>query len=848
MGTNKKEMILVERKYGADMLRHFGLFYLLSGAGILLRRLRMEDRSADNIRKASEKGPLVYVLYARSRLDWLALNRTLNMRRLPLASFTWGMRSLWFRPLFDFFKETWSSLKQVFKGNSSDKVFLADSIQRNEASVVFLVKTGSRGSFPTGVLKELAEIQSKCDKPIQLVPVTVVWNRRPEKLRSESLRFLLGAQDEPGMFQKLFYVISRDHEPIIQAGVPVDLVQLFERYQKHSIDRKVRVARLLLRRYLYRESHVIRGPKIRPHRWMRRLVMDSHEIKDLIVQESVRTKKSEIKIRRQVEKHLNHIAARFSFRMVKIVAGCCRLIFHRIYSGVDIREEDIQRLQASIRAGSPVWIPSHRSHLDYLLISSECYLHGIVLPHIVAGENLSFWPLGSIFRRCGAFFIRRSFKKEALFPTIFRRYLRQLIRDEFPIEFFIEGGRSRTGKLLPPKVGVLSMVIDSVDFVRADKDLQLLPIAVSYEQIAEEKAYARELAGEKKKKESVKGILKASRVLWKRFGKVYIRVGEPISMRKVFNQLEGKWSELSKERQKEIVQEAAERVMFGIGQNMLILPTAITSLALLTTTNRGIRLQEIQERAGRFDALLRRQGAMSAASLSHGGWVVMEALERFLGEKLIKKLTDAQEEIVQIHEEHRVTLEYYKNSLVHFVAPISMLASSILANDRMCHDDETLRLFQFQAFLFRYEFPTNPYLSMEELARASRQDMLEYGALAKDENDRFYVANEELLIELSSITQNFIESYLLTLNGCQIYRSRDITQKELPSKIQDFGKARLAINEIKRPESLSVSNLKNAIRAFREEGVLQICADGSGIKFDEWVHEPYIEDLQKLLR
>lgn len=847
MNNQQTDVVIIEKKYGADMLRRFGIFYLLSGVGILLRRLRMDDRSADNIRRASETGPLVYVLYARSKLDWLALNRTLNMRRLPLASFTWGLRSLWFRPFFDGAREMWGTIKQLLFGKKTDKKFLFESISNGDPVAIFLVNTKSLGTEPTGVLKELSLIQDKFDKSIQLVPVTVVWNRRPEKLRSETSRFLLGAQDEPKMFQKLFYVISRDHKPIIQAGEPVDLRLLFERNKNDSFERKVRVARLLLRRYLYRESHVIRGPRIRPHWWMRRMVMDSHEIKDLIKSEAKRTNKSELRIAKMVEKEINHIAARFSFLMIRLVAGCCKLIFNRIYSGVDIREIDLQRLQDTIRDGSPVWIPSHRSHLDYLLISSQCYFSGQVLPHIVAGENLSFWPMGAIFRRCGAFFIRRSFKKETIFPAVFKRYLRQLMRDEFPIEFFIEGGRSRTGKLLPPKFGVLTMVLDSVDFVRADKDVQLLPIAVSYEQIAEEKSYARELSGEKKQKESIQGLLRASRVLWKRFGKVYIRVGEPISLRKTFSQLEAKWSELSAERRFEVTQELAERVMYGIGQNMLILPTAITSLALLTTSNRGMRLLEIKERANRFDALLRHLGAMSADSLSHGGWVVRQALERFLSEKRIRTLVDDQEEIIQIHEDHRVTLEYYKNSLIHFVAPVSMLASAILANDNHCHDNDTLRLFQFQAFLFRYEFPTNPNLSMEESAQKSREDMVRYGALAKSEDGTFSVANRDFLIELSSITQNFIESYLLTLKGCQSFRSRDISQKDLPTKIQEFGKARLAINELKRPESLSVANLKNALRAFREEGVLQIRVDGSGIAFDEEAHAAYTDDLNLLL-
>lgn len=837
---------LVGKKEGADMLRRFGMLYMLSGVGLLLRRLRMEDRSADNIRRASEKGPLVYVLYARSKLDWLALNRSLNNRRLPLATFTWGMRSFWFRPIFDAVSQLWLAIKQGFSKQYSDSAHLMTALKSNRPVAVFLIRPTPRGGEPTGVIHQLAELQKSLEKPIQLTPICVVWNRRPEKLRSDTLRFLLGAADEPGPLQKLLYVINRDHEPVIQAGVPVDLPSLLNRYESRPIERQVRAVRLLLRRYLYRESHAIRGPRIRPHRWMKRLVMDSSEIRNLIAVQSKESRRKPAEVRVKVEKTLDHIAARFSFSMVKVIATICRLIWSRIYSGVDIREEDLERLRSAIRSGSPILAPSHRSHLDYLLISSLCYERGLVLPHIVAGENLSFWPMGAIFRRCGAFFIKRSFKGDPIFPTVFARYMGQLIRDEFPIEFFIEGGRSRSGKLLPPKLGVMGIVMEAAAHVRPDRDVPILPIAVSYEQIAEEKAYARELSGQKKKKESVQGVLKASKVLSKRFGKVYIRVGEPISLRDYMQSLEKPWGELGSERRKEALHDIGEQIMHAIGKNMVILPTGITAMALLCSTAKGQRLVSIQERAKRFDVLLRMQGAARANSLTHGGWVVMEALDRFVKEKWIQKISDEKGEIIQIHSDYRVTLEYYKNGLIHYIAPHAMLATAILSTGK-CHGDETLRLFLTQIFLLRYEFPTDPNSSMEELARRCRIEMAEYGALHCDENNVYSIASQPLLEELGGLVLNFLESYLLVLKAAEALQSKSFTEKELPAKIQAFGQKRVAIDQITRPESLSVLNLKNALRAYKEEGVIQLRMDGSGLKFDALAQSEYVSDLTRLL-
>lgn len=832
-------------QYGGSMRRRFGPLYLLSGVSYFFRKLRMDDRSADNIRRASEKGPVVYVFHTKSKLDWLALNRMLNKRRLPLATLSHGMRTIWFRPLMDIARQSWGVMSSLF-AKSNEKELLRESIDTGQVTTVFLTKSQNLFFQDTNVLDSLVEFQKEMDTPIQLVPIAVVWQRKPTKVRSDLSRFILGSEDQPGPLFKVLAVANRDHEPIVQAGESIPLPEALERYSSQPIKRQIRAVRLLLKRYLYRETHVIKGPKIHPYSWFHRQVLNAPEIKQLIIDQAKETGKSEERIRREIEKSLQHIAARFSFRVLKFMAMICRFIWYRIFSGVDIREEDIERLRTAVREGTPILVPSHRSHLDYLLIGSQCYEMGLVLPYVVAGENLSFFPLGYFFRGSGAFFIKRSFSKDKIFPKVFARYVKLLIREEIPMEFFIEGGRSRTGKLLSPKLGMLGMTVDAAVDMRPDRVISFLPIAISYEQIAEERSYARELAGEKKKKESIKQILKASSVLKKRFGKVYMRVGEPIHLNKIIQSFDEPWKKMTEERRKEELQAMGEKIMFGIGKNMLILPSGITALALLTEHKGGIRLDLVHERAARFDNLLRSMGAMSVDSLTHAGWVVEEALKRFLSEKWIERIWDERGDVIRIIPEDRITMEYYKNGLIHFMAPISFLANAILANDDQCRGDDTLRYFLVLAFVFRYEFITDPSLDLESLAVQSRDAMVQYGALEKGEDNKYHVVNRELLMELSQVTHNFIESYLWTLRGCLTLQDRSITQKELPKKLQDYGKARLATGEILRHESLSKINLTNAVKAFSEEGVLQFKAK-SGFIIERKVWDHYVADLEKML-
>ena len=273
----------------------------------------------------------------------------------------------------------------------------------------------------------------------------------------------------------------------------------------------------------------------------------------MVAEEAARTGQSEDIVRQEAERTLTHIAAKMRIGTVRMVAMALKFLWNRIYAGVDIPDADMRRLRESFRGATPILIPCHRSHLDYLQISSQLYYRDMVLPHVIAGENLSFWPLGSIFRRCGACFIKRSFGGDRVFPAIFQRYLHQLVRDGFPIEFFIEGGRSRTGSLLPPRLGVLKMIMDSAQNLREGWDVNLVPIGISYEQIAEERAYRKELQGEDKVSENVGQVVKATSIFKRRLGRVYVRIGEPISLSEVFSSLPAPFPELDADTRESVV-------------------------------------------------------------------------------------------------------------------------------------------------------------------------------------------------------------------------------------------------------------------------------------------------------
>ncbi len=162
-----------------------------------------------------------------------------------------------------------------------------------------------------------------------------------------------------------------------------------------------------------------------------------------------------------------------------------------MFSAVEVDEPGLERLREHAKEGTLVLLPSHKSHMDYLVLAWVLYRHKLPLPLVAAGDNLNFFPVGPIFRRAGAFFIRRSFSGDRLYAAVVDAYVRRLIKDGSPLEFFLEGGRSRTGKLLSPKLGLLSIVVDAALGVPT-RTTWFCPVSIGYERFVEEKAFVRE--------------------------------------------------------------------------------------------------------------------------------------------------------------------------------------------------------------------------------------------------------------------------------------------------------------------------------------------------------------------
>ena len=311
---------------------------------------------------------------------------------------------------------------------------------------------------------------------VQMVPVSVMFGRAPGREKGEvnpPLRMLNGVQ-------KFFAVLWLGRDSFVRFSPSVSLRRMAD---EHGTDKTIaqklaRVARM----HFARQRLAAVGPRLPARQDLFNKLLASRAIAKAVEDEARSKKISHEKAQQNAIALMEEIAANFSYEMIRLTDRILGFTWNRLYQGINVHNAERVR-QLAHDGHELVYVPCHRSHMDYLLLSYVLYHQGLVPPHIAAGINLNFWPAGPIFRRLGAFFIRRTFKGNKLYSTVFREYLGELFSRGYSVEYFVEGGRSRTGRLLDPKTGTLSMTIQAM-LRGGTRPITLIPIYIGYERPA----------------------------------------------------------------------------------------------------------------------------------------------------------------------------------------------------------------------------------------------------------------------------------------------------------------------------------------------------------------------------
>jgi glycerol-3-phosphate O-acyltransferase len=836
-------------------------------ARVAFRHIRSDDEDLVPIREAAQQGSVVYVMRTRSLLDYVYFNWLAVTRELPLARWANGVHPILLGPVLRSAKLLWQTVRNRFRRggpapSAVDGGWVGSLLEGGDSVLIFLRRRRGRffGAEPTperDIVELLVEAQQRREEPIFVVPQVLVWERGPDRSARNLIDVLLGDQDDPGRLRKLLHFVRHSRNAVVRVGEPVNLREFLAGQQGQPMWRTAKKLRWLLLGYLYRERRVVKGPDVRPRRWIFDRILTEAPVRAAIETEAGRAGKTVEAVQRGSMKQLDRMAANFKWPVVAIVASLLDIVFSRIYTGVEFSQEDADRLRKAARSGTVLLMPCHRSHVDYLLIAWVMVKHGIMPPHIAAGVNLSFFPLGPIFRRCGAFFIRRSFQDDPLYGELLEHYIRALVTEGYTQKFFIEGGRSRTGKMLPPKIGLLSTYVGAV----ADgivPDIQIVPISVAYERIVEERVYAQELGGAEKKRETAAELVKVGSVLARRFGRVYVTCNEPVSMREALGVAGRPYRDLGSDERKSYLKRLAQHVTAEIQDVTVVTTAAVTAAALLGHDRRGMPHLLFHKRAKFLRTWLLGRGARFSKAWSFPEMALDEALSTFADRGTVERIAGGEDDdIIAIDEspEGRMALDYYKNSILFHFVPAAFICTALLLDQGDAATIQVVRRrFEYLQGLFNQEFFFHPDLPVEHLVNETVGQLVDVGVVQRFEEDgepAIRAVNRGKAAIFVSTIANFYEAYWVVLKAAKVLRDGPLTEKELVAAVLSAGGRMFLTEDVTRPEAVGRVNLTNAVRHFSSMGVFVAINDPAKLSDRRWTLDEaqrsrYMEPMRRL--
>ncbi|MCJ1224837.1 hypothetical protein MMC12_001483 [Toensbergia leucococca] len=401
-----------------------------------------------------------------------------------------------------------------------------------------------------------------------------------------------------------------------------------------------------------------------------------------------------------------------------------QLLTRAYHQGIHVSSEEVLRLrsvaeEAAKKKQSIIFLPCHRSHIDYVSLQLICYRLGIAMPTVVAGDNLNFPLVGSFLQHAGAMWIRRSFRDDALYTTVVQSYIDTLLRNGFNFECFIEGSRSRTGKLLSPKFGILSFLLDSVLSGRVD-DAIICPVSTQYDKVIETESYISELLGQPKPKENLMDFLSSSSVLSLKLGRVDVRFHEPWSLKGFITDQQARMNKLPSQTSLEVSQSSKVkgRLLMTMGYKVLsdinavsvVMPTALIGTVLLTLRGRGVGKAELIRRIEWLSDRVRGKGGRVAHFAGAPTSVVVDRGLEVLGQELVGTIEGLPD--ITYYAVDRFQLSFYRNMTIHLFISEALVSVAMYTrvkqgggpdNQRISYE-ALLNQVSFLSQLFRGEF------------------------------------------------------------------------------------------------------------------------------------------------
>lgn len=807
--------------------RKSALLYLFDS---ILSRVKMDEEHAENLKALSEKGVVVHALKNRSQLNCLILQNLLRRKGIKAPEYCCGVNMIFWQPFPIAFKAMISGLFN----DPHKREFLKRMTERKKSSVIYLRDSEFIGSsYAKDPLIHLIHAQKRLSVPVFLVPDLVAYGRRREKKNKTLVDLLFGQTENPGMIRRLITFLRHSNMAFVISSEPVNLLDFLE----VNSDKPQETIVYLLRRELIdridSEKRSIVGPVLKSREEIIGMVLRDEGLVEFIKSLAKSADKNYNDIIKEAKKYLFEIAADYNETYIGFWNRALTWLWNNIYDGVIVDKEGLAGIRNLSKKMPFVVVPCHRSHIDYLLISYVFYNNNIQLPFIAAGSNLMFWPLGHIFRKSGAFFIRRSFKDNELYGKVFAKYIKVLLKEGLPMEFFIEGGRSRTGKMVMPKYGLLSTVIQAYKEGNCD-DLAIIPVFIGYDRVIEEKSYLKELGGAKKEKEKVSSLIKSGKLLKRRYGSVYLNVGKSISLKSYLSSEEIPIEEMDLSEKRGLYRKIGYEVVREINDASVVTPSSLVSAGLLCHYKRGISHNDLMNILNEFYKYLTYRRVNLSSTFANREKTLNDALTLLESSGFISKMgpeeddeDELKEVIYSIERDSRMNLEYYKNNVLHFFVSLSFVATSILSGNRdKVPLSDIIEDYGFFKKLFKHEFIFDEKADdMEEVKNVLSYIYDTNMILGHEDGEEAWIEvkgrGRRNLSFFAGLIHNYIESYWITIRSFSYLKNKARQEKDLLRKIQKLGTRMYKTGEISKAEALSRSNYQNALDMFIDTDLIR---------------------------
>ncbi|XP_030637311.1 dihydroxyacetone phosphate acyltransferase [Chanos chanos] len=566
---------------------------------------------------------------------------------------------------------------------------------------------------------------------------------------------------------------------------------------------------------------------------LKTLVLQSDALQYTINQVAVESGETAAVVQEEAVLILEEMAHRLQLRTVRFLAFALTKAFKMLYRSVFVNEEGIQRLQQAIQEYPVVLLPSHRSYMDFLMMSNILYTYDLSLPVIAAGMDfMGMKVIGELLRKSGAFFIRRSFGGDKLYWAVFSEYVKTMLRSGYaPVEFFLEGTRSRTCKSLTPKLGLLNIVMEP--FFKGEVfDVHLVPVSISYERILEESLYARELLGVPKPKESTSGLLKARRILSEDYGSMYVYFGHPVSVRSLaqgrvnraqYSLLPRHVPQRPDEETQAFVNEVAFRLVRLQEENMFLKPWALMA-TLLVQNPEGLDLPWLMERldwlralAVSFGAFLDWPAHVSVSEVLNSSVAIHSNLVCVSGGRLVlvpgdREATETPEQAVFNRAVSLLACASYRNQILHVLLRPALLATAMLTAASSRRED-VYSSFSFLRNVFSNEFILCPGESVQDFEEACYL-LVKCGAVQMLQQDVVVTEHGHVTVDfLFAVLKPFIQGYQTVCRYLYEEASESLSEKQFVPAVRNFAVKLILAGRLKHYEVLSSDLQKNALAA-----------------------------------